>query len=78
MSPVGLARLPGRSFALNSYEKFHPGFRDEKAKDPGKEFWGQIRETKQTWRNTKVLTLAIIASATLKAVLYYCSQMQCL
>ena len=50
----------------------------EKAKDPGKEFWGQIRETKQTWRKTKILTLAIIASATLKAVLYYCRQMQCL
>ena len=30
MSPVGLARLPGRSFALSSYEKFNPGFRDEK------------------------------------------------
>ena len=30
MSPVGLARLPGRSFALSSYEKFHPGFRDER------------------------------------------------
>ena len=30
MSPVGLARLPGRRFALGSYEKFNPGFRDEK------------------------------------------------
>ena len=30
MSPVWLARLPGRSFALGSYEKFNPGFRDEK------------------------------------------------
>ena len=48
------------------------------AKDPGKEFWGQIREKKQTWRNTKILTLVIIASATLKAVLYYCTQMRCL
>ena len=30
MGPVRLARLPGRSFALSSYEKFHPGFRDER------------------------------------------------
>ena len=43
---------------------------------PGKDFWGQIRETKQTRRKTKILNLAIIASATLKAVLYYCSKMR--
>ena len=30
MSPVGLARLPGRSFALSLYEKLHPGLRDER------------------------------------------------
>ena len=41
----------------------------QKVKDPGDEFWHQIRETKQTWRNTKILTLGpILASATLKAV----------
>ena len=33
------------------------------------EFWRQNRQTKRTWRNTKILTFAlIIASATLKAV----------
>ena len=32
----------------------------EKAKDPGNEFWRQIRETKQTWRNTKKITFAPI------------------
>ena len=41
----------------------------KKAKDPRDEFWRQIRETKQTYRNTKILTFAlIIASATLKSV----------
>ena len=56
MSPVdrGMARFP----------------RWEKVKDPGDEFWRQIRETKQTWRNTKILTIApiMIASVSLKAV----------
>ena len=58
------------NFALGSYEKFQRGFRDEKEKkDPGDEFWLKIRETKQTWRNTKIITFApIIASATLEAV----------
>ena len=33
------------------------------------EFWRQNRQTKRTWRNTKILTFAlIIASTTLKAV----------
>ena len=27
----------------------------KKAKDPGDEFWRQIRETNQTWRSTKIL-----------------------
>ena len=41
----------------------------EKVKDPGNEFWRQIRETKQTWRNTKILTFGpILPSVTLKAV----------
>ena len=32
-------------------------------------FWRQIRETKETWRRTKIITFApFIASATLKAV----------
>ena len=43
----------GTNFCLGSFEKFQPG----------------VRETKQTWRNTKIITFApIIASATLKAV----------
>ena len=39
-------------------------------KDPGDEFWRQIRETKQTWPNTKILTFGpiMIALVTLKAV----------
>ena len=41
----------------------------EKVKDPGDKFWCQIRETKQTWRNTKILTFGhIIAWVTFKAV----------
>ena len=41
----------------------------EKAKDPGDQFWQQIRETKQTWRNTKILTFGpTITSLTLTAV----------
>ena len=40
----------------------------KKAKDPGDEFWHEIRETKQTWQNTKIITFAsIIALVTLKA-----------
>ena len=43
--------------ALGSYEKFQPGFQGEKkVKDPGDEFWRQIWETEQIWRNTKILT----------------------
>ena len=61
------ARLTGLArFALGSYEI--P--RWEKTKDPGKEFWRYIRETKQTWRNTKKLTFgSIIASVTLNGML---------
>ena len=42
----------------------------EKVKDPGNEFWRQIRETKQTWPNTKILSFGpiMIAFVTLKAV----------
>ena len=48
----------------------HIGFRDKKRpKDPGDEFWSQIRETKQTWRKAKLITFSpVIASAALKAV----------
>ena len=50
MSPVNRAgSVTGINFALGSYEKFQPGFRDEeRVKDPGDEFWRQIRETKKT------------------------------
>ena len=72
MSPVDWAGpVTGLNFALGSYEKFQPGFWDDKrSKILGtSSFWHQIRETKQTWRNTKILTLGpILASATLKAV----------
>ena len=49
MSPVDRAgSVTGMNCALGSYEKFQPGFWDEKkVKDPGDEFWLQIRETKQ-------------------------------
>ena len=71
MSPFDWASLvTGMNFALGSYEKFQPSFRDEKTvKDSGDEIWHQIRETRQTWQNTLILTFApIITSATLKAV----------
>ena len=57
------------NFALGSYEKFQPGFRDElKANDPGDEFWHQGTK-KADMRNTKIINFApIIAFATLKAV----------
>ena len=44
MSPVDRAgSVTGMNFALGSYEKFQPGFRDEKrSKDPGYEFWRHI------------------------------------
>ena len=38
------------------------------------EFWRQIRETKQTWRNITILTSGpTIASVTLKAVSLHCA-----
>ena len=40
--------LAGTNFALGSYEKFKPAFQDKnKGKDPGDEFWCEIRERKQ-------------------------------
>ena len=65
-----MSQVTGTNFALGSYEKFQPGFRDEKkAKNPGDEFWCETRETGQTWQNTKIITFApIIALATLAAV----------
>ena len=74
MSPIADRASPvtGTNFALGSYDKFQPGFRDEKRpiKDPGNEFWRQIWETKQKWQNTEIFTFApiIMASATPKAV----------
>ena len=49
MCPVDRAgSVTGMNCALGSSEKFQPAFRDEKkVKDPGDEFWLQIRETKQ-------------------------------
>ena len=59
MSPVNRAdSVTGMNFALGSYDKFQPGFR-EKVKDPGDEFWRQSWETKQTWRNTIFLTFGL-------------------
>ena len=43
--------LTGTNFTLGSYEKFQKRLRDENAED---ELWREIRETKQTWRNTKL------------------------
>ena len=62
-----MSQVTGTNFALGSYEKFQPCFRDEKkAKNPGDEFWCETRETEQTWQNTKIITFApIIALATL-------------
>ena len=65
--------VTGINFAMGSYEKFQPRFRDEKRpkikiKITDK-FWSQILEIEQTWWNTKILTFRlIIASFTLKAV----------
>lgn len=40
--------LAGTNFALGSCEKFRLAFQDEKkGKDPGDEFWYEIRERKQ-------------------------------
>ena len=65
-----LARLPGpisRNFALGSYEKFQPGFRDGKRQS--EDFWREMRERKRTWRNTKIITfVSVIALATIIAV----------
>ena len=48
---------------------FNPVSGMKKGQRSWDEFWRQNRETKRTWRNTKILTFApIIASATLKAV----------
>ena len=60
------------NFALCSYEKFQPGFRDEKRP----EFLGTSsgtkfeKQSKHQWRKTKITTFApIIAFATLKGVI---------
>ena len=47
---------------------FSPVSEMKKGQRSGEQFWGHIRETKHTWRNTKILTFGpIIASVTLKA-----------
>ena len=48
---------------------FSPVSAMKKSKDPVDEFWREIRESKQTWRNTKIIIFApIIVSAPIKAV----------
>ena len=61
---------PGWPGWLRYQDEFCLGFIWEiSAWFPGDEFWRQIRETKQTWRITKIITFTpIIASATLRAV----------
>ena len=61
MSPVDRAdTVTGMNFALGSYEKISARFPGrKKVKDPGDEFWRQIWETKQTWRNTKFFTFGL-------------------
>ena len=69
MSPVDrVGSVTGMNFALGSYEKFQPGFRDEKwSKILGTSSGAKIRN-KQTQRNTKILTFGPpLASVTLKA-----------
>ena len=58
MSPAGRAGpvTAERIFASGSYGKFQLDFRD-KAEYPGNEFWREMRESKQTWRNTKIQQL---------------------
>ena len=75
MSPVDRAAgsVTGMNFALGSYEKFQPGFRDEKrskilGKSSGAKFRKQSKHS-ETQRNTKILTFGpLLASVTLKAV----------
>ena len=56
MSPVNQAgSLIGKNFALGSYEKIQPGYRDEKR--PKILFWREIRKTKQRWRDATELLL---------------------
>ena len=69
MSPVNQAgSVTGMNFALGSYEKFQPGFRDEKRSkilgtSSGAEFGKQRHE------KIKILTFGpILPSVTLKAV----------
>ena len=53
--------VTGINCALGSYEKFQPGFRGEKkVKDPGDEFWRQIRETEQIGPKVKIFVFRYI------------------
>ena len=64
MSPVDRARLQltGTNFALGIHmTNFSPVSEMRKGQRSwGDEFWLQIRETKKTWRNTKILTFAFL------------------
>ena len=67
MSPVDRAgSVTGRNFALGSYEKFQPGFRDEK----GQRSWGRVLApnsgNKANMEKHKIFYFR--ASVTLKAV----------
>ena len=61
MSPVDHAGpVTGMNFALASYEKFQPGFRDEKrpkflGTSSGAKF---EKQSKHAWRNTRIITFA--------------------
>ena len=71
MSPAEKAGpVTGTILSLGSYEKFQASFRDEKkGQRSWDEFWREIRETEQTWRDTKMITFgAIIDLTTRKTV----------
>ena len=66
---TGLARLPGPISLWFHMRSFSTVSEMRKGQRTWDEFWRQIREAKQTWRNTKAITFKpIIALATLKAV----------
>ena len=73
MSPVDRAgAVTGMNFALGSYEKFQPGFRDEKRKKT----MGMSSGAKFEKQSKHVETQKVITWQLLK--LYQCRQMGCL
>ena len=69
LGPLTWARLAGWISPGVHMRNFNPVSGMKKGQRSWDEFWRQNRQTKRTWRNTKILTFAlIIASATLKAV----------